>query len=160
MRESYRHATCYSSVRALRRVARRTDLFNPDAVKAFLATVSWSESSKERVVNDLVKFYGWKGIPFQKPRYRRVQTLPFIPLETGSITSFGLRQQDGMLSTTDSARPVQYLHLLIAPTKVVVNRISANLWRGSTIRRLLFLTGQVIGSSKGKRRSNIRLCFV
>ena len=81
-REGYRHATCYSSVRALRRVASRTNLLNPEAVKEFLASVSWSESGKERVVNDLVRFYGWKGIPFQKPRYRRVQTLPFIPLES------------------------------------------------------------------------------
>ena len=75
-REGYRHAICYSTVRALRRVARRTDILDAEAVKAFLANVSWTESGKERVVNDLVRFYAWRGIPFQKPRYRRVQTSP------------------------------------------------------------------------------------
>jgi integrase len=81
-RQGFRHATCYSAVRALRRLAKRTDILNPEAVKAFLANVSWTESGKERVVNDLVRFYSYKCIPFDKPRYKRVDTLPFIPLES------------------------------------------------------------------------------
>jgi integrase len=34
------------------------------------------------MTNDLVRFYGYKNIPFDKPRYKRVETLPFIPLES------------------------------------------------------------------------------
>jgi|SRR5208337_1736544 len=30
----------------------------------------------------MVRFYGYKNIPFDKPRYKRVETLPFIPLES------------------------------------------------------------------------------
>jgi len=54
--EGYGHAAGYSSARALKRLALRKELLNPHAVKAFLATVSWTESGKERVVNDLVRF--------------------------------------------------------------------------------------------------------
>jgi hypothetical protein len=67
-RQGFRHATCYCAVRALRRVARRTNILNPEAVKAFLAIVSWSESGRERVVNDLVRFYAYENI---EPRFSR-----------------------------------------------------------------------------------------
>ncbi|MGO9643630.1 MAG: tyrosine-type recombinase/integrase [Candidatus Bathyarchaeia archaeon] len=81
-RQGYRHATCYTAVKALRRLSRRVNLLDTEAVKTFLATVPWTESSKERMTNDLVRFYGYKTIPFDKPRYKRVETLPFIPLES------------------------------------------------------------------------------
>jgi integrase len=81
-RQGFRHATCYSAVRALRRLAKRTDILNPEEVKDFLANVPWTESGKERVVNDLVRFYSYRNIQFDKPRYKRVDTLPFIPLES------------------------------------------------------------------------------
>jgi integrase len=81
-RRGYRHATCYTAVKSLRRLSRRVNILDTEAVKGFLATVSWSESGKERMVNDLVRFYGYKDIPFDKPRYKRVETLPFIPSES------------------------------------------------------------------------------
>jgi len=81
-RQGYRHATYYSAVRALRRLAKHVDILNPEAVKTFLAAASWSESGKERIVNDLARYYRYKGIPFDKPRYQRVETLPFIPTES------------------------------------------------------------------------------
>src|SRR5208282_6457660 len=37
-RQGYRHATCYSAVKALRRLSRRVDLLDTEAVKTFLAT--------------------------------------------------------------------------------------------------------------------------
>jgi integrase len=33
----------------------------------------------------LARFYGWKRIPFEKPNYRRVGRLPFIPLEVDQL---------------------------------------------------------------------------
>jgi hypothetical protein len=59
-RQSFRHATCYSAVRALRRISKRTDILNPEEVKTFLANTAWSESGKERLVNDLTRFYAYK----------------------------------------------------------------------------------------------------
>jgi integrase len=81
-RRGFRHATCYTAVRALKRLSKHADILNLEEVKTYLANVQWSESGKERLVNDLTRFYAYKNIPFDKPRYKRVDSLPFIPLET------------------------------------------------------------------------------
>ncbi len=81
-REGYRPATTRCAVEALRSLSRRVDLFDIDAVKTHLAKAKVSEGRKERVSNDLTRFYKFKGIPFEKPRYRKIEKLPFIPLES------------------------------------------------------------------------------
>jgi integrase len=55
---------------------------NPDEVKGYLAKATFSESRKQRISWDLFRFYRWKNIPFEMPRYRQVEKLPFIPLES------------------------------------------------------------------------------
>jgi integrase len=40
-----------------------------------------SESRKAKLTEDLARFYAYKHIPFDKPNYRRIEKLPFIPLE-------------------------------------------------------------------------------
>jgi integrase len=40
-----------------------------------------SENRKQTVIEHLDRFYRWKRITFSRPRYRRVETLPFVPLE-------------------------------------------------------------------------------
>jgi len=47
-----------------------------------LAKAKCSEGRKERACYDLARFYAWKGIVFEKPRYRKIESLPFIPLES------------------------------------------------------------------------------
>ena len=54
---------------------------NPDEIKAYLARATFSESRKARVCYDLARYYKWKNIPFEMPRYRQIEKLPFIPLE-------------------------------------------------------------------------------
>jgi len=81
-REGYRPATVRSAMEALKSVSRRVDLFNTDAVKTYLAKATVSEGRKERVSNDLARFYRYMGIPFDKPRYRKVEKLPFVPMES------------------------------------------------------------------------------
>jgi integrase len=81
-KEGYRTATTRCAVEALRSLSRRVDLFDTDAVKTHLAKAKVSEGRKERVSNDLTRFYRFKGIPFEKPRYRKIEKLPFIPLES------------------------------------------------------------------------------
>jgi hypothetical protein len=41
-----------------------------------------SESRKAKLVEDLARFYQWKHIQFDKPNYRRIERLPFVPLES------------------------------------------------------------------------------
>jgi integrase len=36
---------------------------------------------RENLATHLERFYKWRGIPFEKPRYKRAEALPFIPTE-------------------------------------------------------------------------------
>jgi integrase len=81
-RKGCRPSTVEASVRALKSIARHTDLRDHEHVREYLANANCSESRKERLVIDLLRFYGFKGVRFEPPRYRRVQRLPFIPQES------------------------------------------------------------------------------
>lgn len=65
----------------MRAIAKRTNLLNPESVKAYLATAQLSENRKEKLTHDLTRFYRYNNIRFEKPNYRRIEKLPFIPLE-------------------------------------------------------------------------------
>jgi integrase len=80
--EGYRKATVESTVRSLKGIARQVNLLEPNAVKEHLSKMQVSESRKERIVVYLSGFYKWKGIDWTAPRYRRIEKLPFIPLES------------------------------------------------------------------------------
>jgi integrase len=80
-KQGYRESTIRYSVSALKSIARNASLLNPEDVKGYLARASFSESRKEKLTWDLARFYNYKHIPFEKPRYRRVERLPFIPSE-------------------------------------------------------------------------------
>jgi plastocyanin len=80
-KEGYRTATIQHTVRTLRAVARQTNLLSPESAKDYLAKTKVSETRKVKICEDLDRFYKYKQIPFTKPRYREIETLPFIPLE-------------------------------------------------------------------------------
>jgi integrase len=80
-RSGYRPSTVTSCVKSLKAVARRSHILDAEGVKAYLASAKMSENRKQTVVDHLVRFYKWKGIPFSRPNYRRVELLPFIPTE-------------------------------------------------------------------------------
>jgi len=81
-KEGYRYARVRGAVKTLKSIARQVDPLEPDSVKEFLAKAQFSESRKERIVDELARFYRWKGIEFKLLKYRRVLRLPFIPLES------------------------------------------------------------------------------
>jgi len=102
-KEGYRPATIEGAVRYLKRVAKHVDLTNPEQVKAYIASTKWSESHKERVCDDLARFYRFSNIPFEQPRYRKVLRLPFIPLE---------REVDELISGVAGKKTSCFLRLL------------------------------------------------
>jgi integrase len=102
-KEGYRPATIEGAVRYLKRVAKHADIMNPEQVKAHIASASWSESHKERVCDDLARFYRFSNIPFEQPRYRKVLRLPFIPLE---------REVDELISGVAGKKTSCFLRLL------------------------------------------------
>jgi len=77
----YKESTIRSAVGALKAIAKRTDLLEPEDVKGYLARAKLTDGRKETIVTYLARFYEFTHIPFQKPRYNRVDTLPFIPTE-------------------------------------------------------------------------------
>ena len=81
-REGYRPATIRSAVKTLKSLAKRTNLLSADATKDYLTKAEVSENRKVKICEDLARFYKWKGIHFDRPRYKKIETLPFIPLET------------------------------------------------------------------------------
>jgi len=81
-KQGYRESTIRPCIRALKAIAKRTNLLNPESVKAYLASAALSESRKEKLTDDLARFYRYKQIAFDRPRYTRIEKLPFIPLES------------------------------------------------------------------------------
>ena len=80
-KQGYRHSTVKYCVQALKSIARRSSLLRPESAKSYLAAATMSESRKAKLTEDLARFYAYKHIPFDKPNYRRIEKLPFIPLE-------------------------------------------------------------------------------
>ena len=70
-----------SCIKALKAVARRSNIFDPERVKGYLASAEMSENRKQTVVDHLARFYKWKDIPFDRPHYKRIELLPFMPTE-------------------------------------------------------------------------------
>jgi integrase len=80
-RQGYKESTIRPCIRALKAIAKRTSLMDPESVKAYLAMAQISENRKEKLADDLVRFYRYRHTPFLKPHYNRIDRLPFIPLE-------------------------------------------------------------------------------
>ena len=80
-KQGYRESTVQSSIQALKALARRANLLDPESAKAYLALARVSENRKGKLADDLARFYRYMRVRFEKPRHRRVDTLPFVPTE-------------------------------------------------------------------------------
>jgi hypothetical protein len=65
----------------LKALAKRTDLLDSESVKRYLALAKLSEGRKQILAQYPERFYRFKEIAFEKPRYKRVEKLPFVPME-------------------------------------------------------------------------------
>ena len=74
-KNGYRVSSIDRSVRVLRRLSKHCNLMDAEGVKSYLSTLEWSLGTKEIASNVLNSFYKLQGIPFSKPRYRRVDKL-------------------------------------------------------------------------------------
>jgi len=68
-------------IRNLRKLARSVDLSDPEAVKEFLAKTGLSESTKNTYVAVYSTFLKFTGGRWEKPNYKPVEKMPFIPTE-------------------------------------------------------------------------------
>ena len=80
-KQGYRESTCYYAVRSLKRLDRKVSVKEPESVKRFLANCSWNEGGKQRIAEEVDRFYRYEGLKWEKPRYEKIDLLPFIPRE-------------------------------------------------------------------------------
>jgi integrase len=81
-KQGYREQTISSIGKRLRMLVKLgADLNDPETVKEVVARQKWMESYKEVVVWSYDLYAKWAGIKWDKPIYKRIQRLPFIPLE-------------------------------------------------------------------------------
>jgi integrase len=58
---------------------RQCSLLDPESVKRLIASKGWNAGGKQRVTEAVDRFYKYSGIQWQRPKYERVEMLPFIP---------------------------------------------------------------------------------
>ncbi|MEM3463953.1 MAG: tyrosine-type recombinase/integrase [Candidatus Bathyarchaeia archaeon] len=81
-RRGYSESTVKSRGKHLRRLVKLgADLRDPETVKEVLAKQRWSPGYKELFAETFSSYLSMKGGKWEPPRYKRVQKLPFIPLE-------------------------------------------------------------------------------
>ena len=82
-KQGYAEQTIYSRGRRLQRLIKLgANLFDPESVKEVLARQrNWSQAFKETVVISYDLFAKWAGISWERPRYKREESLPWIPTE-------------------------------------------------------------------------------
>jgi hypothetical protein len=79
-KEGYSEHTIISGVKVLRRLDRRCDVLDPESVKRFLGNAtSFNVGGKLRFMEDVDRFYRFMHVTWVKPKYQRVDTLPFVP---------------------------------------------------------------------------------
>jgi integrase len=81
-KEGLKESTIVCNYRkVLRHLGKNCELNEPDSILSYLATKEVSEGRKELMVDVYVRYCKWKGIPFSKPRYKRQDRLPYVPME-------------------------------------------------------------------------------
>jgi len=81
-KQGYAESTIKSRVKLLKIMARRgADLHNPESVKEVIAKQKWSLGRKENAVIAYSSFLKMTGGSWDPPRHKRVEKLPWVPLE-------------------------------------------------------------------------------
>lgn len=74
------------AVEALKGLGNKCNILEPETVKSCLTKLDCSINRKEKLCEDLDRFYKYKQISWVRPHYRRTDTLPFVPT-TQEITA-------------------------------------------------------------------------
>jgi integrase len=78
-RLGYSEAYITTMVKALRKMAKHCNLFNPNEALTYIAKLNAMESYKANLCDFYKHFADYYNIPFVKPRYRRDHKLPYVP---------------------------------------------------------------------------------
>jgi integrase len=110
-KEDYSETTIERYVRLLKELAKHGDLRDPESVKVGLTRTGWADGTKEMACGAYALYAKQHGFPFIPPRYRRIEKLPFIPLDSEVeqlIGAMGLRYSAFLSLLKDTAaRPLE-----------------------------------------------------
>ena len=114
-KEGYSETTIERYVRLLKELAKHGDLRDSESVKIGLTQTGWADGTKEMACGAYAIYAKQHGFTFAPPRYRRVEKLPFIPLDSEVeqlIGAMGLRYSAFLSLLKDSAaRPLEAWNL-------------------------------------------------
>jgi integrase len=81
-KQGYAESTIKSRARLLNVMVKRgANLDDPDSIKEVIAKQNWCPGRKENAVNAYTSFLQMYGAIWDPPRYRRLETIPFVPTE-------------------------------------------------------------------------------
>jgi len=81
-KQGYAESTVDTYVRILKTLyLRGANIYDPESVKKVIALQDWSKGRKWNVVKAYTLFLKMHGLTWDKPRYKPVEKLPFIPTE-------------------------------------------------------------------------------
>ena len=81
-KEGYRESTIVSRVKLLAGLAKKANLLDPESVTIAVARLNVTEGRKENTVCVCGSFCRQNRLPFNPPKYHRIERLPFIPSES------------------------------------------------------------------------------
>ena len=80
-REGYRKSTIKSAVKTLKAVAHHCNIANPTELKTYLATATYTENRKHKIITDADRLYRQLGIHWERLRSGPVESPTFLPTE-------------------------------------------------------------------------------
>jgi integrase len=78
-KHGYREHTILASIGSLKSIARHSSLLNPNHVLEYIANAPVTESRKQKLSYDYLRFCKFKGIDWIPPKFNPVFPLPFVP---------------------------------------------------------------------------------
>jgi len=81
-KNGYAEPTIRAAVETLRHVARNCNLLNTESFLNYNAMAKYGDNRRCHILDNVTRFYKFLKLPFERPRHRVVEKLPFIPLES------------------------------------------------------------------------------
>ncbi|MEM1997551.1 MAG: site-specific integrase, partial [Candidatus Bathyarchaeia archaeon] len=82
LKQGYAKSTIEGRIKLLKRLVKiGANLLDPESIKEAISKQSWSEGRKELAVEAYSSFLKMCGGRWEPPKYKRQETLPFIPSE-------------------------------------------------------------------------------
>jgi integrase len=159
-KEGYSETTIERYVRLLKELAKRADLRDSESVKVGLTRTGWADGTKEMACGAYGIYAKQHRFTFLPPRYRRVEKLPFIPLESEIdqlIASVALKTSTFLSVLKDTgARPLEAWNLKWTDIDYPSSTVTITPLKHAKPRRLK-LSGNTIAQLNQLTRSKLNV---